>query len=361
MSVVIGIVQSVFKVYSNILQSREKPGLFFRLNLLHFILLAGFTFPGIVFLPATLMGPIGGRMVAGIIIGGWSLYQVFREFGIHFNFPLLRSTFGYNVYAFIYQVQQWGINYLDRFLLLFLMPSSGDLYAVGIYDLATKCLLALEFVLNGLHNSFYPKVVSTITAQTSKGSTPELNRYYYGMAAVIMLLVSASIFTLPFIINFLDTKNAYQEAVQYLPYVAIIYVLKSQRHYFAVPFGILKYTKPLPIVSSLAFVAKIGLMFLLVRRFGIYGVIFASLASAALELFALRYTLKDRFLFQFNFNKLILVPCALVVLVLALEPLFGAQYDWQLHLGYIIITVAFLLWVYRNELKLLNFSKFLGR
>lgn len=355
MSVAIGIFQALFKVYNYILQSREKPGLFLRSNLLHFIFIAAFTLAGLYIFPGTLYGPVGGRMLAGVLVGVWALYQIFREFGIHFNFPLLRSTFGYNIYAFIYQLEQWGINYLDRFLLIFFMPLS----AVGLYDIAIKCLLVLEFILNGMHNSFYPKVVSTITAQTEKSTTPELNRYYHGMIAMIMVLVSVSVFILPFVIDMLDSKHGYREAIKYLPFVAVLYILRAWRYYFATPLSILKYTKPLPVISAIAFAVKIGLMFLWIRQYEIYGVIISTLVSATVELVMLRYALRNRFIFRFNFFKIILAPLVLFSLVLILEPIFGTLYNWQLHLFYGIITTVFLLWAYRNELKLLNLTKFI--
>jgi len=353
MSIIMGIFQAIFKVYSNILQSREKPVLFLRSNLLQFVLIAMLTVSGLYVFPETLFGPIGGRMIAAIVVACWSLYKVFNEFGFHFNYPLLKSTFGYNIYAFIHQVQQWGINYLDRFLMLFFLPLS----TIGIYDFAIKCLIVLEFVLNGLHNSFYPKVVSVITAQTVKYSTPELNRYYYGLVAVIMVLVSLSIIILPFLLDLFETTQGYQDAVQYFPYIAVMYILKAMRQYFATPYGILKHTKPLPLISFVISLLKIGMIVLLINRFEIYGVIISAVLSAAIELLLLNYALKGKFRFQYNVFKMLAAPLALLFAVLVLEPIFADKYALQVHILYLMITGSFLLWVYRNELKLLNFSK----
>ena len=62
MSIATGIFQGLFKVYSNLLQSRERPVLFLRSNLLLFSLIAGFTIAGLYIFPGTLTGPIGGRL-----------------------------------------------------------------------------------------------------------------------------------------------------------------------------------------------------------------------------------------------------------------------------------------------------------
>ena len=355
MAVAIGIFQGLFKVYSNLIQSRENPELFFWSNLLLFSLIAGLTIAGLYVFPSTLMGPIGGRVVAGGIASVWVLFRIYREFGLHFNYALLKSTFSYNHYTFIYQIQQWIINYFDRFLMVFFLPLSS----IGVYDFSLKCLVVIEFIMGGLHNSFYPKVVSTIMAQKDKGSTIELNRYYHGLTAVIMLMISSGILVLPFLVNLLDKSKGYQEAIAYFPYIAVIYILKSLRLYFAAPFGILKYTKPLSVIYMAVSAIKILLMLLLMTRFGILGVVISSMVAAVFEIVFLKYSIKDRFKFQYNAFKLIVTPLVLLVTVLLVEPFAGNEYPLIVHGSYLLIVVVFLFWVYRNELKTLNFNKLL--
>lgn len=352
MAVGIGAFQAIVKVYCNILQSSEKPVLFLQSNLLQFVLIAALTLIGLHFFPGSLMGPIGGRMLAGLVIAAWSLYRVFVQFGIQFNFQLLKATFSFNQYTFIHQLQQWGINYLDRFIILFFLPLS----AVGIYDFAIKCLVVIEFILNGLHNSFYPKVVSVITAQSEKGSTPELNRYYNGMTAVIMIVVSMSILGLPLLFDVFTIKKGYEGAVAFIPYLAVVYVLRSMRYYFAIPFGAIKYMKPLPVISLIVSVIKIALILILIKVYGIEGVIFATIASLVIEIVTMRKALQGRFRFRYNFFKLIVIPAGLILMVLILESLVGKRYPWQVHLLYVVITTISLIWAYRNELKFLKLS-----
>jgi len=353
LSVATGIFQALFKVYSNILQSSEKPVLFLRSNLLLFTLIAGLTIGGLYLFPGTLVGPIGGRMLAGFVVAGWSLYRIFKQFGFHFNFPLLKSTFGFNHYVFIYQIQQWVINYFDRFLMLFFLPLS----TIGVYDFAIKCLIALEFIMNGLYASFYPKVVSAISTQKIKQSTVETNRYFHGLTAVVMLMVSFGILVLPLIVDQLDNQKGYQEAVQYFPYIAIIYLVRAMRLYFAAPYGILKFSKPLPIIYAFISVIKFGSFLLLIKPYGIYGIIAATLMSSLIEIVVLRYVVRDKFNFQYNIFKITIAPLVLFVIVLFLEPMWAKEFPLLIHAAYVVIAGGFLLWVYRNELKLLNLTK----
>jgi hypothetical protein len=59
------------------------------------------------------------------------------------------------------------------------------LSSVGIYDFAMKCLVPIELLLNGLNATINPKVIKLISGQTKKGSTLEINRYFYGLISVI--------------------------------------------------------------------------------------------------------------------------------------------------------------------------------
>lgn len=352
-----GILQALFKVYSNLLQSREKPVVFFWTNIVFFSLIVALSVGGLLQYPNTLVGPVGGRFIAAFLLGMWALYSIFREFGIHFDFKLLGSSLSFNLYTFIYQLLQWVINYFDRILLLYFLPLS----TIGVYDFAIKCLLIIEFLLNGLHNSFYPKVVSTLVGQTEKKSSIEINRYYHGLIGVILLLICFCILTFPWAIETFVVKEEYHASVWLLPYLSLIYVFRLMRSYFAVPYGILKYSKPLPFIYLGVSVLKICGILLLVKPLGINGVIISSLAGAALEVVLLRYVIRAKFQFKFNFLKIVGVPVFMLALVLFLEPLFGTTYPSALHFFYLFVCAAVLLWVYRNEIKQIRLKTLLKR
>jgi O-antigen/teichoic acid export membrane protein len=345
MAVAIGIFQAVLKVYSNLAQSREKPEQFFWSNLLLFSLIVVLTIGGLYFFPTTLIGPLGSRVIAGGVGFAWALYQIFKVYGLHFNYALLKSTFSYNHYTFIYQIFQWAINYLDRFVMIFFLPLS----AIGLYDFAVKCLIGIEFVINGLHSSFLPKVVSAIIEQKEKGSTVELNRYYHGLISVTMVITTLGILALPFIVGLLDNKGQYSGAIQYFPYIGVLFILKAIRLYFGLPYVLLKYTKPLSVIYFIVSAVKILVMIALMQRFGVIGVVISSLLGAGLEIVLLKWGLNGKFNFQYNRYKLIIVPLSVLFIVLVLEP-FTANEVWVVHVLYVVIVLILLLWVYRNEI-----------
>lgn len=355
MAVVTGILLSFFKVYNSLMQTKQQPGLFFNSNLLAFSLIAIGTIAGLVAFPNSLIGPVGARLLSAVVCAGWCIYRILREFGVHFDYKLIRATFNFNFYAFIYQLQQWLMNYFDRILLLLFLPLSD----VGVYGFLMGCLVAIEFILNGLYSSFSPKVVSIIYDQKLKGSTIELNRYYNGLTAVAMLLVTGCILFFPPLIENFITKADYQKVIPYIPYGVLIYVLRPLRVYFGIPFGILKHTKPLPWIYLIVVASKIAMVVFLVKNFALYGAIISSLVSYALETVLLYVNGKSRFHFSFNALKLLIAPVALIVLILVAEPLIGVAYPLAVHSLYFILCILMLLLAYRHELRQIDPLKIL--
>jgi O-antigen/teichoic acid export membrane protein len=352
LSVATGIFQALLKVNNSLLQTQQKPVLFLWSNVLSFSLIAGLTIAGLFLFPESLWGPIGGKLIATLISAAWVLSFIFSQFGFHFNWRLLKTTFSFNNTSVVYQLQQWFINYYDRFFLL-LFISIGSL---GVYDLALKCMLAIEFVLTGLNSSFYPKVLGVVALQKEKHNTIETNRYYHGLTAVAMLLVSASIFVFPMVIEFVFTKPGYQQAIPILPFAAVIYLFRSMRLFVAFPYAALKYSRPLPIYYLVILLIKVGAMFILIKRFGIYGAIASTWISYLAEIVILYWGVKDKFVFKINTPKMIIAPLILAMLIMVMEPLLGVDYPYGVHGFYVLVALAMLGWVYRLEIKKLFFS-----
>ena len=352
LSVLTAIFQAFFKVHSSLLQTREKPTTFFWANLISFSLIAGFTVGGLMLYPETLVGPVGGRALAAVIAGSWALIRIFSAFGFHFDFQLLKSTFRINNSSFIYQIQQWFINYFDRVLITVYLTMQD----LGSYDFVWKCLLVIDLIIGGLYNSFYPKVIATLADQESKKSTPSINRYYHGLTAATMLLVSGAIFALPLLQYLGLMKPEYEPSLRYVPYLGLIYLVRGMRYYFGLPYGALKYTKPLPVIYLVISAVKIGLMLIFIREYGVMAVIGASFVSSVLEVAFLYFRIRDRFAFQFNAFKIIAAPLLLGSIILLAETTLDINKD-LLHASYLVFSLLILLWLYRNELRLLISGK----
>jgi O-antigen/teichoic acid export membrane protein len=245
-------------------------------------------------------------------------------------------------------MQQWTINYFDRLLITFYLT----LQDVGAYDFAFKCLMIIDLVLGGLNNSFLPKVLGEVMQQDHKQSTVEMNRYYHGLVAACMILVTGAVVVAPFVLQSRFIGRDYGEAIYYLPLMSVIYLVKSIRFYFSLPYGSLKYSKPLPLIYLAISVIKIGLMVLLIPTYGVKAVIFSAIVSGLTELVLLKYFIQAQFTFKFNKFKLIVAPLALGLLIVITELLDVEQ--TIANLIYLAACSLTLWWLYRKELRLIK-------
>jgi O-antigen/teichoic acid export membrane protein len=247
------------------------------------------------------------------------------------------------------------MNSFDRFLILPFMT----LGAVGVYDFAIKCLVPVDLLLNGLNATLNPKVIKLINANPVKGSSPEINRYFYGLISVVLLAICLSIFGIPIAVNLFVDKTGYAAALQYIPYVGIIYVFKAMRLYFVIPFTVLKKMKRLTILNFVVNVIKVGMMALFISKWQLYGVIASAVLAFAVEIFLLWYFLREDYRVAFNGFKLMIAPFLMVLMILVAEPMFGTKLPILVHGMYGIIVVGLLWFAYRNEIRTLDPLKFL--
>jgi O-antigen/teichoic acid export membrane protein len=339
-------------VNSSLLQTQEKASTFLWFNLLSFSLIAILSIAGLLFFPNDLIGPVGGRFLATGITCLWVLIEIHRQFGLRFNFQFLKSTFSFNHPSLIYQIMQWFNNTYDRVLMLTLhLP----LAQIGIYDFAAKCLSVVEFILVGFYNSFFPKVLGITALQREKKSTIEINRYYNGLTAVTILLVTISIFGLPIAIQSFK-KSQYLEALQWIPFLAVTYLLRSMRFYVAMPYAALKYSKPLPVYYAFIVAIKIVSMVVLIPVYGIVGLIISTWIGYSVEVVVLYFGVKNKFEISFNAFKLMVAPLSMALVIVVLEPLLSYQFELLTHLLYVVIAGLILGWAYRNELKIFNWT-----
>lgn len=351
LSVISGSFQALFKVNTSLLQSRQQPARFLWSNLLNFSLTAVLTIAGLSYFPESLIGPVGARTVAAIVSGTGALIRIYNEFGMHYNYALLRSTFGFNAYSFIYQLQLWAVNYFDRIIMVFFLP----LQQVGVYDFAFKCMLVIEIALSGLFNSFYPKVIGKVAEQKQKGTTIEINRYYHGLTAAAVLVVAGCIFLYPLAFGFFYIQPGYRDALIVMPLIGIIYLLRPLRMYVSMPFSVLKYSKPLPLYYLVVTSVKIGVMILSLPVLKLYGVILASACALVVEIILLCSGSRGRFAFNnFNVHKMVLAPMVFGFIILVTEILDPPVNQQLIHMGYLGFGVLLLLWIYRNELRMID-------
>jgi O-antigen/teichoic acid export membrane protein len=123
------------------------------------------------------------------------------------------------------------------------------------------------------------------------------------------------------------------------------------RYFFGMPYSTKRHSKPLPVIFMVVAAIKVVLSYELIRQFGIYGAVAATLIAVGGEVVFLWAAMKSKFRYFFNPYKMIVGPLILGAVVLAVEPFWPASTRWIPHLGYVALTISMLTWLYRNEIK----------
>jgi O-antigen/teichoic acid export membrane protein len=343
-----GIFQAIFKLYSSLLIIREKAETHFWSNLVFFIITTGGTVMGLYLFPNTLAGPVGARFTGALLLAGWSILRLAGEFGFSFSGVFNAIPWKFNLHTFFYNLSFWMVNYLDRFVIAAFLPVS----AVGTYEFAIKCLIPLELLLNGLHASISPRVVRIVAEQppSSRGATPELNRYFYGLVGVQMLAIGFILAILPLVFTELIRREGYAEASHYLPYLAPLYIFRALRLYVVLPMSVLKQTGRLALIGLLAAGVKTVIMVGLIPQVQLYGVMIGAAIAAVAEILLIAAELHKSFDIRFNAFKLVVFPLVFGLAVVAAAPLSDLPTAWLTYSGVTAFAVLLLILAYRHEL-----------
>jgi O-antigen/teichoic acid export membrane protein len=349
MSVVTAFFNSYFKTYTNLLVYQQRPAKYFWLNIYNFVLTIGISLAGLYLYPQTLIGPMYGRLLSGVGIFGVSFLFFAKEFGFKFRTGYLKGIFEFCYPFFLFMLLFWILNNIDRYIILHFF----DQTSVGIYDFAVKCSLPIEFVQLGLMGAIMPIVFNIWKDKNLKESTLEVNRYYNGFTAVFLMSFPVYVAMIPLLVPLVVKNPVYYQSFDYFPIIVAGFISKGLYVMFLAPLMFLSKTKILPLAFALAAIIQVSASIVLIKYFGLMGATYATIVSKVVQVFFLYFFSKKYFKFQFNFNKLILLPAFYLLLVIFTEAFFPRQYWYFVQVMIILIVSFSTFFIYRNELMLL--------
>jgi O-antigen/teichoic acid export membrane protein len=356
MSVFTGVFNAHFKFYNNLLVHREKPMRYFWSNILNFVTTVAFSIIILEMFPGTLEGPLWGRLLSCLSIFIVSFYEITFTYGIGFDKKFLKPAWQFCFPLMITAVFQWVLSYSDRYIIKPLLFNKE----VAIFDLAVRCTLLVSFLLDGLSSAISPRIFSLLREPTDEKNLKEINKYYSGFNVVTMILIPLNIFILPVILPFFISSDKYLTAFLYFGIVGAGFLTRSIQNIFIFPIHVSRKTSRLIAINGISAVVQIGLGYLMVRNFKLYGAAFTLNIVKVLMLFLYVYFCKDLINPGINFKKMIWLPLA-GLFIISIPELFISHYGAQMHVIHLLelIAIAVLTFIgYRNEMTgLLSWGK----
>ena len=345
MAVLTGFFNSYFKTYTNLLINQEKPARFALVNIANFVMTISFSLGGLFLFPFTLIGPMWGRLLSGVGIFIIAFISLAKESKIRIILgDELKQTLHFSLPLLIFFLISWSISNLSTFIMANIMT----LQDVAIFGLVIQFTLLVEFVLNGMGSSVWPKVYGLIKDNQLIGSTPELNKYFSGFSAFTLLVIPASTFFIPLILPLLISKD-YESAFIFLSILNIGFASRGLYNYFLTPIYYFRKTSVLPKIYVITAVIQIIISIVLIKQFGIWGAVAANLVTKVVQNFLLFIVSRKFFIYKFNSLKFIWLPLIVTTVVIFSEYFVSTHNLHFIRLLQMAFSYLLVYIFYRNE------------
>ena len=346
-TIISGVFNGIFKTYSALLVNQQRPVRFFWLNISNFVITIAASLTILYLYPYTLYGPILGRMIPAIISASLCLLMLGLEYGLNWGSVYVKRIVNYTSPLMLYALLTWVVTYIDRFVILRFMD---DPAFVGIYDFGVKLVLGIELLLVGLVNAVNPKVYSIWKEQELHGSTEEVNRYYNGLTAIVLLLIPLFVLFAPILIPIVIKKEIYYEAFGFLAILAAGYASRVWFYMFMAPLMFFKRTKAMPVIFAISAAFELVAAIILVKYIGLMGAVWVNFMIKPIQAFLLYQVSRKVFKYKFNRWKIFYLPIIFMLMVILSEIIITDQTRIFFHAGQLLVSILLVWFAYRREL-----------
>jgi O-antigen/teichoic acid export membrane protein len=345
-AVLTGFFNAYFRAATVALIYYKKPYVFLAVNAANAIVTVAVSIIGLQMYPDTIIGPVYGRLISGVLIFLFALLIFSGNGTLVFERSFLGELAAFCIPYVFYVLSMWVLSQIDRYIL----QSHVTKAELNSYDLLLKCFFGIEFIQNSLSAVIFPKVYAIWNAQGSLRTSVESNRYFNVFTAINIIQLIVFCIVLPLVYRLLIHNDIFFQAEAYIGIVAAGFGLRSATNFYLAGILFSKRTPMLLRIFGICAIFQIALTVILIRAFGLYGAIYAGLATRLLQIPLCSVFMKGVFEFEFNFVKIIGFPL-LYLLINAIQFMLGG-YSLAFYLAELALFVILFYWIYRNEIAI---------
>ena len=354
-SVLTAFFNSYFKASTNALIYFKKPRLFLMANITNFVATLAISIGGLFFYPNSLVGPIYGRLLSGVIIFLIAQYIFSSNGELKLERSFLKDLKSFCTPYVFYVISGWCLNFFDRYVLQPYIPNTD----LNTYDLILKCFFGILFLQNSLTAIIYPKLYEIWAKQTELKTTKETNRYFNVFTGInIMLLILFCIF-IPLIYKLLIHNEKFYESEKYIGILCAGYGLSSIL-FFYLP--TILYTKSISVllkIFGISALFQIVISYFAIVQWGLMGAIYAGLAVKTIQIILSALLTKKIFIYDFNYVKIFGLPVIYAVVNIILFHLFPEYSLLNYSLQFVGFSLLFFI-IFKNEITAV-YKQFFGK
>lgn len=353
-SVLTAFFNSYFKASTNALIYLKKPALFFSANLINFIATIGISVGGLFLFPDTLVGPIYGRLLSGVIIFFIANYIYSSNGRFKYQKEFLSDLKAFCTPYVIYVTFVWLLSYTDRYMLQEFIPNTD----LNTYDLVLKCFFGIEFLQNSLTAIIYPKIYEIWAQQEQLHTSKETNRYFNVFTAINILLLIVFCIAIPLLYKLVISNEKFYDSEKYIGILAAGYGLRSILYFYLATILYSKNIKILLKIFGLSAFFQLVVTYFVVRNYGLMGAIYTGLGVKLVQIVLSYLFTKSIFRYEFNAMKIIGIPLIFLAVNVTLF-YFHPEYSVTLYLAQLAGFGALFFLIFRNEIVAV-YNQFLG-
>ncbi len=285
----------------SVIRARERPGIFSILNVIRFALVMGFNILFVVILEAGPLGIVQAQFYAALVLLPVFLVITLRHMRPHLSWTQLKRLASFGLPLIPAGLAGWVLTMADRYILRLVAPvtkfalvaqkglgemvtKTGDVMAgalptlvdVGLYDLAYKFSLIVRMGL------IQPFIFAWGPLMFSVYHQPEAKQVYRAVLTLFTLLSVGLCFAVgvmsPEIVKLMATWPFYS-AWSSVYILALSHCFYGLYIVFTVGTSVVHKSKYQAYTSTVGVVANIGLNFLLIPLWGVFGAALATLLS----------------------------------------------------------------------------------
>jgi O-antigen/teichoic acid export membrane protein len=346
-SVITAFFNSYFRAATNALIYFKKPFTFILVNLLNFIATVGISIGGLIAYPESIIGPIYGRLISGILIFILAQYIFMSNGKFVLENGFLKELTQFCTPFIFYAVSGWVLGQADRYILQTYITKTD----LNTYDLVLKCFFGIEFLQNSLSAIIFPKLYEIWNKQNKLHTTPESNRYFNVFTAVNIIQLVVFCIALPAVYELLITNKSFMDSSKYIGMLAAGYAMRSIVNFYLA--SILFSKKPIVLLKifGLSAVFQLVVTYIGITHFGLLGAIYAGLCTKILQAFLSAHFTKGIFEYKFNVFKIWVIPFVYIV-VNIIQFHCCSEYNLTLYLAQFILFGLIFFLVFRNEISI---------
>lgn len=342
-----GFFTAVGRLFNHLLMLHEKPWAHLAINGFGFALTLSLSLLGVHYLPDSVWGAMGGRLISFFLVFLISSFLYIRQYPPCWDRVWIKTILADCAPVFIYTMILSVTANADVFILNRYLSKTD----VAFFDLSMKLSIGVDFIMNSLWNASLPQITAALEYSRDRRSTPLFNSYFNLLNLVLILVSIGSLMVFPLVVELMVTNKSYHEAVQWLPLSIATYSLRVINSYFLVSLFYFKKNHRLVYLYLILLLIKFLLSPYLSSAWGVTGLYASVFIIRIIEVILLYLAGKDVFEYTPNYFKLYFLPFILLMSNIIFYFMFDIQYsNWAL-IGCECLVIGLMLLVYRNEMK----------